>query len=145
MLTKPTTFFKTTIPKKKKKKNPTRTTISRIYKKLKLLKDEQKLNDKTYLKIRPSDAITARFYGLPKVRKTLEPLCRRCSHSIVKTHYIENLLRKINNTTEGITFTTEEEKEGQIPFLDILLTKTNNESIETQVYRKETYRPSIEL
>ena len=59
---------------KKLNKNPTKTTISRINKKLKSLKDEQKLDDKTYHKVRPSDATTARFYGLPKIHKPNTPL-----------------------------------------------------------------------
>ena len=59
---------------KKLDKNPTKTTISRISKKLKSLEDQQKLDNKTYLKIRPSDATTARFYGLPKVHKQNIPL-----------------------------------------------------------------------
>ena len=59
---------------KKLDKNPTKTTITRINKRLKSLKDEQKLDDKTYHKIRPSDATTARFYGLPKIHKPNTPL-----------------------------------------------------------------------
>ncbi len=59
---------------KKLDKNPTKTTTSHINKKLKSLKDQRKLDNKTYLKIRPSDATTACFYGLPKIHKPNIPL-----------------------------------------------------------------------
>ena len=55
-------------------KDPTKTTISRINKKLKTLKDQQKLDNLTYSRIRPSDATMARFYGLPKIHKPDTPL-----------------------------------------------------------------------
>ena len=283
---------------KKLNKNPTKTTITRINKKLKSLKDEQKLDDKTYHKVRPSDATTARFYGLPKIHKSntplrpivslpgsptyelskylgsiLQPLIKTSTHSvsnavtflqhiknlkiepdetivsfdvvslftsiplstakriteellttntswtgktnlnksdlldlldlclstefqfegefyrqtsgtpmgsplssflaeavmqdlerqsvesdkdiklwdryvddvlsIAKTHHIENLLKTINSTTDGITFTMEKEKEGKIAFLDIELTRTDDGSIETQVHRKNTHTDQI--
>jgi hypothetical protein len=54
---------------KKLEKDPTKTTISRIIKKLNSLNHQQKLDNNTYLKIRPSDATSARFYGLPKIHK----------------------------------------------------------------------------
>jgi hypothetical protein len=59
---------------KKLDKDPTKTTISHINKKLKSLKDQQKLDNNTYLKIRPSDSTTARFYRLPKIHKLNIPL-----------------------------------------------------------------------
>jgi hypothetical protein len=272
--------------------------MSRIKKKLKSLKDQQKLDNKTYLKIRPSDATTARFYGLPKIHKPniplrpivslpgsptyelskylasiLKPLVATSTHSIknantfldhirdlkiepdetmlsfdvvslftsiplptarritndllttnstwtnntqlsktdildlldlclstefqfeetcyrqtsgtpmgsplssflaeavmqdlerqalannknvklwdryvddvmsiAKTHHIENLFHTINNTTDGITFTMEKEKDGQIAFMDIKITRTDNGSIETDVYRKRTHTDQI--
>jgi hypothetical protein len=46
----------------------------------------------------------------------------------------------INNTTENIKFTKEEEDNNQLAFLDILLTRTDDGTINTQVYivRKRT-------
>ena len=59
---------------KKTWQEPDKNNHSRINNKLKSLKDQQKLENKTYLKIRPSDATTARFYGLPKIHKPNMPL-----------------------------------------------------------------------
>ena len=58
--------------------------------------------------------------------------------SIVKTHHIVKLFYTISNVTDGITFTMEKEKDGQIAFLHVLL-RMDNGSIETQVYRKKTH------
>jgi hypothetical protein len=46
----------------------------------------------------------------------------------------------INNTTENIKFTKEEEDNNQLAFLDILLTRTDDGTINAQVYivRKRT-------
>jgi hypothetical protein len=37
--------------------------------KLKQLKDKDKLEETNYKRIRPNDASTAKFYGLPKIHK----------------------------------------------------------------------------
>ena len=55
----------------------------------------------------------------------------------VKKDKTDNILHAINNTTENIRF-TKEEHNNQIAFLDILLTRTNDGTINTQVYRKKT-------
>ena len=47
----------------------------------------------------------------------------------------DDILHSINNTTENIRFTKEEEHNNQIAFLDVLLTRTNDGTINTQVYR----------
>jgi hypothetical protein len=41
---------------------------------LKSLKDQDKLNRRTYDQIRPKDATIAKFYGLPKIHKDNNPL-----------------------------------------------------------------------
>ncbi len=41
---------------------------------MKQLKDKDKLNETTYHRIRPNDATTAKFYGLPKIHKENIPL-----------------------------------------------------------------------
>ncbi len=61
--------------------------------------------------------------------------------SITKTHHIENLLHTINNTTD-ITFSMEKEKDGQLAFMDIKLTRTDNGSIETDVYTERKPTPT---
>ena len=50
--------------------DPSKTTVNRINKKLKSLKDQDKLNNQ----IRPKDATIAKFYGLPKIHKDNNPL-----------------------------------------------------------------------
>jgi hypothetical protein len=54
--------------------DPSKTTVNRINKKLKSLKDQDKLNKRTYDQIRPKDATIAKFYGLPKIHKDNNPL-----------------------------------------------------------------------
>ena len=49
--------------------DPSKTTVNSINKKLKSLKDQDKLNKRTYDQIRPKDAAIAKFYGLPKIHK----------------------------------------------------------------------------
>ena len=44
---------------------------------------------------------------------------------------------------ENIKFTKEEEHNNQLAFLDVLLTKTNDGTINTQVYRKKTHTDKI--
>ena len=66
--------------------------------------------------------------------------------SIIKTHHIKKVFDTINNTTDSITFTMEKEKNGEIAFLDIKLSRTEHRSIETQVYRKNgQHQPNPEL
>ena len=62
--------------------------------------------------------------------------------SIVKTQQIRTVFDTITNITDGITFTIEKEKDGQIAFRDMLPTRTNG-TIETQVYRKKTHTDQI--
>ena len=51
-----------------------KTTVNRINQKLKLLKDKGKLDERSYYRVRPNDASTAKFYGLPKIHKENIPL-----------------------------------------------------------------------
>ena len=51
----------------------------------------------------------------------------------VKKDKTDDILHSIN-TTENIRFTKEEEHNNQIAFLDVLLTRTNDGTINTQVY-----------
>jgi hypothetical protein len=47
--------------------DPSKTTVNRINMILKQLKDKDKLEETNYKRIRPNDASTAKFYGLPKI------------------------------------------------------------------------------
>jgi hypothetical protein len=55
----------------------------------------------------------------------------------VKKDKTDDILHTINNTTaENIKFTKEEEDNNQLAFLDILLTRTDDGTINTQVYSR---------
>ena len=59
--------------------------------------------------------------------------------AIVKMEKLNNTLQTINTTADNIRFTKEEEKDNQLPFLDVLLSKNNDGTLITQVYRKNTH------
>ena len=61
------------------------------------------------------------------------------SHTSVKKDKVDNILHTTNNATKNITFTKEEEPDNKLAFLDVLLTKTNDGNLNTQVYRKKTH------
>ena len=52
--------------------------------------------------------------------------------------HIPKFLSYLNNKHSNINFTVEHEKDCQLPFLDILLTRQNN-NISTSIYRKPTF------
>ena len=56
------------------KYDPGKTTLNHINQKLKSLKKQEKIDENTYKQIRPNDASTAKFYGLPKIHKENIPL-----------------------------------------------------------------------
>ena len=53
-------------------------------------------------------------------------------------YHLNNFLTHINSLHSNITFTLEIEKEGQLPFLDVLIQRNHN-TLETRVYRKPTH------
>ena len=55
----------------------------------------------------------------------------------IKTTSIPHVIKVLNTFLSNIQFTYEEEKDGKIPFLDILLIK-KNDAFKTTVYRKPT-------
>ena len=61
----------------------------------------------------------------------------------VKKDKTDEILHSINNTTENIRFTKEEEHNNQIAFLDVLLARTNDGTINTQLCRKKTHTDQI--
>ena len=56
----------------------------------------------------------------------------------VKVDCIENILNILNSFHANISFTYEQECDGMISFLDVLIMRKNN-TIETTVYRKQTH------
>ena len=61
----------------------------------------------------------------------------------VKKDKTNDILHSKNNTTENIRFRKEEEQNNQLAFLDVLLTRTDDSTINTQVYRKKTHTDQI--
>ena len=61
----------------------------------------------------------------------------------VKKDKTEDVLQTINNTTKNIKFTKEEEHDNQLAFLDVLITKTDDGNLNTEVYRKKTHTDQI--
>ena len=61
----------------------------------------------------------------------------------VKTDEIDNVLHTSNNTTDNITCTGEQEHDNQLAFLDVLVTKNDDGTLNTQVYRKSTHTDQI--
>ena len=61
----------------------------------------------------------------------------------VKKDKTDDILQTINNTTKNIKFTKEEERDNKLAFLDVLITKTDNGTLTTQVYRKKTHTDQI--
>jgi hypothetical protein len=61
----------------------------------------------------------------------------------VKKDKTDDILETINNTTNNFKFTKEEEHDNKLAFLDVLITKTDNSTLTTQVYRKKTHPDQI--
>ncbi|XP_028415011.1 uncharacterized protein LOC114538091 [Dendronephthya gigantea] len=61
----------------------------------------------------------------------------------VKKDKTDDILYEINQTIENIKFTKEEEHNNQLAFLDVLLTRINDGTINTRVYRKKTHTDQI--
>ena len=58
---------------------------------------------------------------------------------IVKKGTVEELLTHLNSVRPSIRFTVEVEKDGRLPFLDILLQRRDDGSLDVTVYRKPTH------
>ena len=61
----------------------------------------------------------------------------------VKKDKTDDILQTINNTTKNIKFTKEGEHDNKLAFLDVLITKADNGTLTTQVYRKKTHTDQI--
>jgi hypothetical protein len=62
---------------------------------------------------------------------------------IMKRNAIQEAYDKLNNTFEDIKFTMELEKNNTLPFLDVLVTRNTDGTLQTCVYRKKTHRDQI--
>ncbi|CAI2738566.1 unnamed protein product, partial [Dicrocoelium dendriticum] len=62
---------------------------------------------------------------------------------IIRRNQITVAQQLLNNAMEGIQFTMELEKERQLPFLDVLVTRTMEGELQTSVYRKGTHTDQI--
>jgi len=60
---------------------------------------------------------------------------------LVKRGTVDKLTEFLNNLDDSgsVKFTYEVETEGQLPFLDLLLKRTNSEGLKLLVYRKPTH------
>ena len=58
--------------------------------------------------------------------------------ALIDPRTTQSVLEKLNSYDPRIQFTYEEEKNGIIPFLDVLIKKTDDNQLETTVYRKKT-------
>ena len=60
------------------------------------------------------------------------------THAYIDTSKIEFVLEKLNSYHPNIQFTHEIEENQKITFLDVLITRTRDNKLETTVFRKET-------
>ena len=58
--------------------------------------------------------------------------------ALIDPNKIQSVLQRLNSYDPKIQFTYEEERNGAIPFLDVLIKKTDENTLETTVYRKKT-------
>ena len=77
---------------------------------------------------------------IPKLDQTIQSWTRYVddTFAFIKIEHLERVKRELNGFHANIKFTHELEDEGTIPFLDVRITKVEDDQIETSVYRKET-------
>ena len=63
--------------------------------------------------------------------------------SIVEKDKTEQILHTISNTTKILTFAKDEEHDKQLTFLDILLTRIDDDTINIHVHHKTTHTDQI--
>jgi predicted GIY-YIG superfamily endonuclease len=59
--------------------------------------------------------------------------------SVNRARQTQNILKNLNSFHHKVQFTHETEKDGTIPFLDILIKRTGNGKFEYNIYRKPTH------
>ena len=57
----------------------------------------------------------------------------------INDHETSGTLTELNQTHPQIKFTAEEEENGQIPFLDCLVSRNDDNRVKTKVYKKPTH------
>ncbi|CAI2738282.1 unnamed protein product [Dicrocoelium dendriticum] len=62
---------------------------------------------------------------------------------VIKRDSMQNTNELINNTFQDIKFTIELEKDNQLPFLDVLVQRNTDGTLQTCVYRKKTHTDQI--
>ncbi|XP_072043740.1 uncharacterized protein [Amphiura filiformis] len=58
---------------------------------------------------------------------------------VIKSSHVEEFTNHINSQDPNIKFTREEERDGQLVFLDTLISRKQDGSVKIQVYRKPTH------
>ena len=76
----------------------------------------------------------------PKLQSSMPTWIRYVddTFTLVKKGKLEEIITALNSFHPNIKFTNEFEKDGQIPFLDVLVKREENGRIQTGVYRKQT-------
>ena len=74
---------------------------------------------------------------LPTLREHMSPWKRYVDDTYIKKESIEHVLSKLNGYHDNIEFTYEIENNGKLPFLNVLVLRTDHE-VETTVYCKST-------
>ena len=59
--------------------------------------------------------------------------------AIVKKTVVNDLLAHLNDQNSSIKFTMESEKDGKLPFMDVIVTRCGGNKLGTTVYRKATH------
>ncbi|XP_053692011.1 uncharacterized protein LOC128740493 [Sabethes cyaneus] len=59
-------------------------------------------------------------------------------YAIVKERYVPQTLNWLNSQHEKINFTVEQEVEGKLPFLDLLITRKEDNTLKFSIFRKPT-------
>ena len=95
------------------KKDPTTKIKTKTLKQLKVLKDNEFIDNKLYYYLKPTDSPVPRFYGQPKIHKSGVPVCPIVSYSGSPLYNLNKYIAKIlkayvqdenNNATNSTTF-----------------------------------------
>ena len=77
---------------------------------------------------------------IPKLGESIRSWIRYVDDTFayIKIEHLEKVKNELNSFHANIKFTHELEEKGSIPFLDVKISRTEDDEIETSVYRKET-------